>query len=60
MLLDRVAQLTGILTQPLNPMDITDGNVIEIVPDSLKSSYTSFVEAVEKTTGNFYLFHKTL
>ena len=45
MLLDRVANIlktdisnvTGILTQPLNPMDITNGKVIEIVPDSLKT-----------------------
>ena len=44
-LLDRVAEMlitdisnvTGILTQPLNPMDITDEKVIEIVPESLKT-----------------------
>ena len=45
MLLDRVAEmlkidisnLTEILKQPLNPMDKTDENDIEIVPDSLKT-----------------------
>ena len=49
MLLDGVAEMlrlkfsnvTGILTQPLNPMDITDEKVIEIVADSLKTLTTS-------------------
>ena len=66
MLLDRVAEMfktdtsnvTRILTQTLNTMDITDEKVIEVVPDSLKM-LTSSVETVVKTTGDLYLFHKT-
>lgn len=67
MLLDRVAEMlktdtsnvTGILTQTLNTMDITDEKVIEIVPDSLKM-LTSSVETVAKTTGDLYLFHNDI
>lgn len=56
----RICTVTGTLAQPLDPMDITDKKIIEIVLDFLKTLLEKLCRGCGKNNRNFYLFHKTL